>query len=231
MNTSPTRTRLATAGLVAGAAAFAGADLLRRVVEPATTDTASLTTAAHDHYGAWTAAGLLAALASFVLLPGVLAAGRAARERGATLTVLGGALTCVGVLAALLHTAGYYGLYGLYAKSGADAGAIHAIDTAPSPLFNIGIALFMIGMMLGPILLTIGLRRAALVPVWTPVAAVVFAVSGAVSGVPAGVVGLIAAVATFGGIGVYALRRSAAGAAGAAGTAGVSVTAATAAVR
>lgn len=208
MNTSPKRFRLTAAALALGAVAFAAGDLLRRVVEPAKIDATSMTAAVHEHAGEWTTAGLLAAAAAFLLLPGVLAAGRAARGRGATLTTIGGYLTAAGLLASLIHTAGYYGMYGVYARSGADAAAIHTIDGASDgyPLFGVGIAIFMIGMLLGPILLTVGLRRATLVPVWAPVAAVVFAVSGAVSGVPAGVVGLIAAVLAFGSVAMTVLR-------------------------
>jgi hypothetical protein len=209
MNTSPLRVRLAAAGLVLGAIAFGAGDLLRRAVQPTKTDTASITAAVHDHAGAWTAAGLLAGAAAFLLLAGVSAAGRSVPGRGAVLTILGGGLTIVGLLASLIHTAGFYGFYGVYAKSGADAAAIHSIDSASGSylLFGVGIGLFMVGMLLGPILLTIGLRRAAVVPVWVPIAAVVFAVSSSVSDVAAGVVGLIAAILTFGGIGVSLLRH------------------------
>jgi hypothetical protein len=201
--------RLPAAGLVLGAIAFSTADLLRRAVEPAKIDATTLTAAVHDHPGAWTAAGLLAAAAAFLLLPGVLAAGRAARGRGFALTAIGSCLTAVGLLGSLLHTAGYYGLYGAYAKSGADTAAVHAIDKASDgyPVFGIGIGLFMVGMLLGPILLTIGMRRAARVPVWVPVAAVVFAVSGAVGGVLAGIIGVIAAAAAFGSVGASLLRQ------------------------
>lgn len=209
MNSSPRNVRLTAAGLLLGAIAFAGADLLRRVVEPAKIDATTLTAAVHDHAGSWAAAGLLAAVAAFLLLPGVLAAGRAARGRGSALTVIGSCLTAAGLLGSLLHAAGYYGMYGVYAKSGADTAAVQAIDKASDgyPVFGVGIALFMVGMLLGPILLTVGLRRAARVPVWAPLAAVVFAVSGAVGGVPAGVVGVVAAALTFGSVGASLLRR------------------------
>jgi hypothetical protein len=43
-------------------------------------------------------------------------------------------------------------------------------------------------MLLGPVLLTVGLRRAGAVPIWVPVLAVVFVVAGGVSGVAAGLV-------------------------------------------
>jgi len=142
-------------------------------------------------------------------LPGLLAAGRAARGRGFALTAIGSSLTAVGLLGSLLHTAGYYGMYGAYAKSGADTVAVHAIDKTSGgyPVFGIGIGLFMVGMLLGPILLTIGMRRAARVPVWVPVAAVVFAVSGAVGGLPAGIIGVTAAAATFGSVGLSLLHH------------------------
>jgi hypothetical protein len=209
---SPRQLRFAAAGLALGAIAFGAGDLVRRMVEPAKTDTASMTTAVHDHAGAWTLAGLLAVASALLLLAGVAAAGRSVTGRGAALTVLGSGLTVAGLLGSLIHTAGYYGFYGVYAKSGADAGAIHAIDSASGsyPLFGVGIGLFMVGMLLGPILLTIGLRRAGVVPVWVPIAAVVFAVSSSVNGAAAGVVGLIAALLTFGAIGMSLVRRPAA---------------------
>ena len=208
---APLRLRFVAAGLVLGAITFGVGYLVRRMVQPAKTDTASMTAAVHDHAGAWTLAGLLAMASAFLLLAGVSAAGRSVPERGATLTVLGAGLTVVGLLGSLVHAAGFYGFYGVYAKSGADADAVHAIDSASGsyPLFGVGIGLFMAGLLLGPILLTIGLRRAGVVPVWVPIAAVVFAVSGAVNGTAAGVVGLIAAVLTFGAIGVSLLRRQA----------------------
>jgi hypothetical protein len=209
MNSAPLGLRINAAGLVLGAVAFAVGDLLRRAVEPAKADTTALTTAVGDHAGAWVAAGLLATAAALLLLPGVLAAGRTARGRGLVLTSIGSIVTAAGLLGSLLHTAGYYGMYGVYAKSDADAVAVQAIDKASEsyPVFGVGIALFMVGMLLGPILLTIGLRRAARVPVWVPLCAVVFAVSSGVGGVPAGIVGLVAAVLTFAGVGTSLLRH------------------------
>jgi len=218
MNTSPLATRvaapgqlrLAAAGLALGAIAFGAGDVVRRMVQPANTDTASMTAAVHHHAGAWTLAGLLAVASAILLLAGVAAAGRSVAGRGATLTTVGSALVVVGLLGSLIHAAGFYGFYGVYAKSGADAGAIHTIDSASGsyPLFGVGIGLFMVGMLLGPILLTIGLRRAGAVPVWVPIAAIVFAVSSSVNGVAAGVVGLVAALLTFGTIGVSLLRHA-----------------------
>ncbi|HQV92474.1 MAG TPA: hypothetical protein PLA46_12885, partial [Phycicoccus sp.] len=66
------------------------------------------------------------------------------------------------------------------------------------PLFVLIIIAFIAGMTLGPIVLAWGLRRAGAVPIWVPVAALVFAVTGTLSGTIAGVVGLLAAVVTFG---------------------------------
>jgi hypothetical protein len=63
-------------------------------------------------------------------------------------------------------------------------------------------------MLLGPILLAIGLRRACAVPVWVPVLAVVFVVAGAVSGVAAGLVGLVAGLAAFGYVGLTLMRTT-----------------------
>ena len=84
--------------------------------------------------------------------------------------------------------------------SGAPMSAVTAMEDASNsyPLFVLVIIAFIAGMTLGPILLTWGLRRARLLPIWVPVAAVVFAVTGTVGGLPAGIVGLASAVVTFG---------------------------------
>jgi hypothetical protein len=104
------------------------------------------------------------------------------------------------------HTIGYYGTYAAYADSGLDTTALTAMDGTTDALGGVAIALFMLGMLLGPIVLTIGLRRAGAVPIWVPVLAVVFVVAGAVSGVPAGVVGLLAGLASLGYVGVSLMR-------------------------
>jgi hypothetical protein len=198
MDTLTPRTRiLAAAGLVAGAATLTVADLVRRLVEPADPTAVMLADTAGRHSAAWLAAGLLSAVTTFLLLPGLGVLAVSLRGRGARTALVGAGLLAVGSIASCVHAAGYFGMYDALARSGVSPAAVRAVDSGSesSPFFVPFIVLFMLGMMLGPIVLAAGLRRARLVPVWAPVAAVVFAVAGGTAGVPAGVVGLVAFVA------------------------------------
>lgn len=196
-NLSRSTRTLAAAGLVAGALSFTGADLLRRLVEPADPTPATLAGVAGQHAGAWLAAGVFSALTPFLLVPGLAVLAATVRGRGARVVRTGAALLGAGSIAATVHASGYFGMYDVLARSDVDATAAGAVDAASeaSPFFVSFIVIFMAGMLLGPIVLGVGLRRGRLVPVWTPIAAVVFAVAGGTGGVPGGVVGLVAFVA------------------------------------
>lgn len=203
--------RLAGPSLLAGVVAFSVGDLLRRVVEPADASSASaVTSAVGEHTGPWLAAGLLELASAALLLVGALSVPRLAPERGGRLTAIGSGLLAAGAVASVGHTIGYYGTYAQYADSGLDATTLNGLSQTNDVLGGVAIAVFMLGLLLGPVLLTIGLRRAGAVPVWVPVAAVVFVVAGAVSGVVAGVVGLVAGLASLGVVGATMARAAAA---------------------
>lgn len=124
----------------------------------------------------------------------------AAAPRGRRTVLIGGCLLFVGLVASVAHALAFYGMAAIDGTSGAPMDAVSAMEDASNsyPLFFLVIIAFIVGLTLGPILLAWGLRRAGTVPIWVPVAAVVFAVAGTVSGVAAGVVGLVAAVVSFG---------------------------------
>jgi hypothetical protein len=191
--------RLSAVGLVVGAAAFGAADVLRRVVAGGVTDPAALAATVGRHTGAWSAAALLAVLGSMLLLPGLVSAMGLVHRRGVVLTVVGTGLTGLGAVAGVGHAVAFYADAGVKAAGGAPAAVVRALDAASEryPVLVLLIVAFAVGMTAGPLVLTIGLRRARLVPVWVPVAAVVFALCGSVGGVPAGVLGLVAALAVF----------------------------------
>jgi hypothetical protein len=201
--------RTAGPALVAGVLAFSLGDLLRRLVEPADASSASAVTAAvAAHSSRWLAAGLLELVAAALLLVGALSVPRLVPARGGRLTAVGSGLLAAGAVASVGHTIGYYGTYAQYADSRLDGAPLNDLSQANDVLGGVAIAVFMLGLLLGPVLLTIGLRRAGVVPVWVPVAAVVF-VAGAVSGVAAGVAGLVAGLASLGVVGVTMLRTAA----------------------
>lgn len=198
--------------LIVGAAAFAVADLIRRIILPDGLDTAGMIDAVSSHSGAWLVAGLLALAAPVLMLPGIAGATRAVTERGRVLTRIGGAAVILGLLAAIGHAVAFYGMAALYARTSLNSADAARFEDASNayPLFVVLIVLFIVGLLLGPILLTLGLRRARTVQIWVPVVAIIFGVSGSVGGVPAGVVGVVAALATFVPIAVPALTRAAA---------------------
>lgn len=207
------RTRtLSGLALIGGISAFVVGDLLRRLVEPPDYSTSwALTSAVHTHLGLWLVAGLLELLSALLLVPGAMGARWLAPVRGAALTTIGSVLMVIGAIASIGHTIGYYGVFAMFAESGLDAASVNQVAAANGLLDGVVIALFMLGLLVGPVLLTVGLRRAGAVPIWVPVLAVVFVVTANVNGVVAGLVGLAAALAAFGYIG-FCIMGSAASA-------------------
>ncbi|MEO7130376.1 MAG: hypothetical protein ABIZ07_03255 [Dermatophilaceae bacterium] len=206
MNVNDHHRTLLGAALVLGIGAFSIGDILRRTLEPVDPSTAALTAAIHDRPGLWVAAGLLEVLAALLLVPGAIGARRLVAGRGARTTRIGAGLLVVGAIASMGHAVGYFGTYASYAASGLDASALAKLEGTNDLLGGVVIALFMIGLMIGPLVLTIGLRRASAVPVWVPALALVFVVAGVVSGPLAGVVGLVAALGSLGYVGVRVMR-------------------------
>lgn len=189
------------AALVVGALGFAAGDLGRRLVLPddEVTGIPDMVARVQAHPAVWLALGLAVLVGSFVMLPGAVALFRVAPGRGRRTVAIGAGLLVVGLVASVAHSLAFYGMAAIDGTSGAPMDAVAAMEDASNsyPLFWVVIVLFMAGMMLGPIVLTWGLRRARLVPIWVPVAAVVFAVTGTVGGLFAGVLGLVACVAVF----------------------------------
>lgn len=200
-----TRTLLGSA-LVLGTTAFSVGDLLRRIVEPADATATAVTAAVRDRPTLWLAAGLLEVLAAVLLVPGAIGTRRLATRRGARTTRIGAGLIVVGAVASMGHTIGYYGTFATYAASGLDAATLDTLVAADDLLGGVVILLFMIGMIVGPVVLAIGLRRAGAVPVWVPVLALVFVVASSVPGPLAGIVGLVAGLGSLGVIGFRVMR-------------------------
>lgn len=198
--TNSTHTRIAAAGLVLGPLMFTLGDLLRRLVEPSGTPSAmAVTRAVGQHSGAWLAAGLLSVGAAFFIVPGMVGLIAAARGRGARTTTVGAVLVGVGSVASVGHAVAFYSPYALWGKAHSSGPELQALDRAAEtyPMLIALIVLFIVGMMLGTVVLFVGLRRARRVPSWPVVAAVVFVASGSASGVGPGVLGVVAALVAF----------------------------------
>jgi hypothetical protein len=198
--TNSTLLRFSAAGLLAGALSFSLGDLLRRTVDSATgSSPTTIAASVQDHPGLWLAAGILSALAPVFFIPGVCALVATTRGRGSRVVGIGGAVVVLGLVASAGHAVAYYAPFALYGRADLDAATIKALDDASEsyPMLVAVIIAFAAGITIGTITLLVGLRRARRVPVWAPIAAVVFAVAGSSGGVPMGVLGTVAALATF----------------------------------
>lgn len=199
MNES-TRSRVAAILLVLGSLTFTVGDLLRRLVVPSgSPSAAAITQAVADHRGTWLAAGLCSLVAATALAPGALALIPRFGTRGARTTAVGASMVAVGAIAAAAHAVAFFSPYALYDDAGTSTASLTAIDKASEsyPLLVAVIGLFLVGMMLGSLVLFLGLRRARRVPIWSVVAAVAFVACGSTDGVIPGLLGIAAALAAF----------------------------------
>ncbi len=217
----PGSARTTALALLVGAIAFAAGDLGRRLVLPddEVTGIPDMVRRVQAHSGLRLALGLAVTLGSLAMLPGILrilhhpqftASIGDPATRGRRTIRVGAFLVALGLVASVAHALAFYGMAAIDGTSGAPMSAVTAMEDASNsyPLFVLVIIAFIAGMTLGPIVLTWGLRRARLLPIWVPVAAVVFAVTGTVGGLPAGIVGLASAVVTFGMVARMLTRRS-----------------------
>ncbi len=198
--TNQTQNRIAAAGLVLGPLLLTAGDLIRRLVVPdGTPPPTAIAAAVGQHGAAWAVAGFLFTAAGFCLVPGAIALVVSARGRGARLTAVGGIMLAVGAVAAAGHAVAFFSPYALYNQAHVTDPALTAMESASEsyPLLIVLIVLFISGMILGPVVLFLGLRRAGRVPVWAVVAAVVFVGTASTGSVGAGVLGIVAAMAAF----------------------------------
>lgn len=198
--TNSTLLRFSATGLLVGTLLLSLGDLLRRTVDSsAGSSPTALAASVHDHPGVWLTAGILSALAPVFFIPGVCALVATTRGRGSRVVAVGGSLAVLGLVASVGHAVAYYAPFALYGRAGTDAATIKALDDASEsyPMLVALIVAFIVGISIGMITLLVGLRRARRVPVWAPIAAVVFAVAGSSGGVAMGVLGTVAALAAF----------------------------------
>ena len=195
-------------GIALGVLSLVAATIIQWVVQPSDPSGTPIDLA-RENPGVWLLVGLLAVLGPLAWVGGIVPVTMLARSKGWLVTTIGGYLTAIGLIAGVGHLALFFGLIGDAAGAGLDADAGLALLRADdgNALSSILLYGFLVGFSLGPILLSIGLRLAKLLPVWVPVAAIVMAVANLVGGVPAGVVQVVAVLATFGPMAVLLARR------------------------
>lgn len=164
--------------------------------------------AAMQFPASWLFIGILAVLGPLVWTAGLPAAALLCTGRGALLARIGALVTGAGLIAGVGHLSLFFGAYNAIAEAGLDpAAAKHMIAaTDQEPLGNALLVLFLVCYSIGPVLLSLGLRMARRVPVWTPVAAVVTAGATLFGGPIAGVVQLAALAALWGAVAVAVVR-------------------------
>lgn len=185
-------------GFILGIISFVITTILQWLMQPSD-PTATIVDVVNQYPTGWAVASLLAILGPLAWALGIVALTALVRDRGWVLTTIGGVVTAIALIGGVGHLALYFGLSGDLAASGIDAASIKALERADdgSAVTGILLALFLVGFAVGPILLAIGLRRAQLLPVWVPVAAIIMTVANFVGGIPAGVVQLCTLLLTF----------------------------------
>ena len=115
----------------------------------------------------------LGLLAAFTLLPGVLAVGRLTRRGAPRLTAAAMLLVVPGYLA-LTYMIGTDLVLWTGARAGLDASTLAELATTVHPSSDVALGVFVLGHVIGTVLLGLAMLRSRTVPVW---AAIVTAVS------------------------------------------------------
>lgn len=195
-------------GMILGVASFIVTTIVQWTLQP-TSPSSTVVDVVNQYPHDWLLVSVLAVLGPLVWVAGIGAVTSLVRARGWVLTTLGGTVTAIGLVAGVGHLALFFGVSGDLAASGVGSGSVEAVQRADdsSVIGTLLLLLFLAGFSLGPILLTIGLRRAKLVAVWVPVAAIVMVVANFVGGIPAGAVQLVAMLLAFGPLVFVLLQR------------------------
>lgn len=191
--------RAGVTGMIIGMASLIAATVIQWFAQPAE-PSATPIDVAQQNPTLWLVIGLLGVFGPLAWVAGIVSITLLVRAKGWTLTTIGGYITGAGLIAGVGHLALFFGVISDAAGSGIDTDsgvALLRVDDA-SILSTVLLYAFLIGFSVGPILLAVGLRQAKLLPVWVPVAAVIMVVANFVGGIPAGIVQLIAVMATFG---------------------------------
>lgn len=194
-------------GLIAGPISLIVTTVMQWMLQAAN-PTATVYEVIAQNQAAWLTLGILSVFGPLVWLAGIPAVIDRVPGRGWVLTTSGGLVTAIGLAAGIGHLALFFGTDAVLAADGLGGPARELLDKAAGqePLGNLLLVVFLAAFSLGPILMTIGLRRAKAVAVWVPVTAIIMTVANFVGGVPAGIVQLAALVATFVPIVVTVLR-------------------------
>lgn len=190
---------------MAGVVCLSVGDILSNVVfsvadSPVETIAAVETTAAVGaHAGLWSVAALLLVLGGIFFLPGLIGLVLTARGKGSRLTVIGGSMLGVGMVAYVAHIVHEFGMYGTWAAADLPASTVRSLSKADGAVVTTGlvVALMLLGLIVGTVLLMIGLRRGHRIPIWAAVAGVVYVIGENSNSPLFGVLELLAGLVAF----------------------------------
>ncbi|WP_346538731.1 hypothetical protein [Micromonospora sp. DPT] len=207
--------RLTAIALAAGGVLYGAANGFYWVMFPDdVSESADNVAVAAGHLGAWRAETVLFALAHLMLLPAMAGLAAALGRRKPLVAAIGGAIALLGLYFSSVHLWHYNALFGALAGAGVDADAarpvLNALDSDPFVMASF--AIWLLGWMIGLLVLAFGAWRAGLVSLWVPLVLTGGQVLDFVSeGVPLKIVVSVLMVAGLSGLAFGVDRRRPAG--------------------
>ncbi|MCW3840079.1 hypothetical protein ONA70_08205 [Micromonospora yasonensis] len=205
--------RLTAGALLAGGVLYGVANAFYWVMFPDdVSESAGNVTVAAGNLGAWRVESVLFALAHLLLLPAALGLAAVLRRRKPVAATIGGATALLGLYFSTVHLWQYNALFGALAGAGVDADAARPVTDAidGDPFVAASFAVWLLGWLIGLLVLAFGAWRARLVALWVPLVLTAGQVLDLVTeGVPLKVAVSVLMVAGFAGLalGVERSRR------------------------
>lgn len=201
MSTSRLPRSIAVTALVLGPVSLIGVTLAQWMLQR-TNQGAGPLDLASGHPSQWSVIAAASVLGPVVWLAGLPAVSALPTDRGRRLTLVGALLTGAGLAAGIGHLALVFGTFSTLAAAGLSPQEAAQVAQAADVdwLGNALLVTFLVGYAVGPLLLALGLRKARLVPVWAPLAAVLTAAATLFGGPLAGIVQVLALIALWGAV-------------------------------
>ncbi|MER7442836.1 hypothetical protein [Micromonospora avicenniae] len=206
--------RLTAGALLGGGLAYGVANAFYWVVFPDdVADTAGNVAVAAGNLGAWRVETVLFALAHLLLLPAALGLAATLHRRRPVVAMIGGATALLGLYFSTVHLWQYNAFFGALAGGGVDADAARPVTTAidGDPFVMASFAVWLLGWLVGLLVLAFGAWRARLVALWVPLLLTAGQVLDLIgSGIPVKLAVSALMVAGFVGLALGVARRHAA---------------------
>ncbi|WP_406041913.1 hypothetical protein OG799_00430 [Micromonospora sp. NBC_00898] len=163
--------RLTAIALTAGGVLYGVANAFYWVMFPDdVSETAGNVAMAAGNLGAWRAETILFALAHLLLLPAMAGLAAALGRRKPLVAAIGGTVTLLGLYFSTVHLWHYNAFFGALAGANVDADAarpvVNALDNDPFVMASF--AVWLLGWLIGLLVLAFGAWRAGLVSLWVP---------------------------------------------------------------